>query len=350
MSDAVALDAPATIERVDPLTDPRWAELARAHGSLFASPPWLAALSSTYGFVIEAWLHLDGRGRPTGGIPSARLGTLDGERLCTLPFSDFCDPIDTDGSTWAVMADRLLSQDLPIEIRCLEDGSAKRDPRFTAGEPDLWHAIDLEPSEDRAWESLAGSARRAIRKARDSGIEVRATHDLESLRSFYELHLGVRKHKYRLFAQPFEFFLALEEAFGDRLILLGAWQGDSLVAGVLYLSWGDTLYYKFNASSGAELGARPNDLLMWEGTRFAVSRGLKTIDLGRTDADHESLARFKAKYATREGKISVLRRGVFTRDPALGAILGPLTELLTRPDVPDDVTEAAGALTYRHFA
>ena len=332
------------------MTDPRWAGLSAAHGSLFTSPPWLSAIGSTYGFAIEAWLDLDQDGVARGGIPAARLVNSQGERLVALPFSDYCDPIDTTGSSSTVLVDHMLALELPLEIRHLDGGPIGSDPRWNAGEPDLWHAIDVEPNEDRAWETLNGSARRAIRKARDSGIEIRVSDDPTALRTFYELHLSVRKHKYRLLAQPFEFFLALAENFGDRLVLLGAWQGDTLVAGVLYLAWGDTLYYKFNASSGTELGARPNDLLMWEGTRYAVSAGLSTVDLGRTDADHESLARYKSKYATREGSITFLRSGVFERDPALAAILGPLTELMTRPEVPDEVTEAVGALTYRHFA
>jgi len=347
--DTLSISGPATIEKVDPATDPRWAGLAASHGSLFTSPPWLTAIGSTYGFVIEAWLDLDQDGVVRGGIPAARLGNSQGERLVTLPFSDYCDPISTSTSS-TVLIDHLLAQGLPVEVRRLDGERSSSDPRWTPGEPDLWHAIDLEPDEDLAWETLAGSARRAIRKGRDSGIEIRVSDDLTDLRTFYELHLGVRKHKYRLLAQPFEFFVALAESFGDRLVLLGAWQGETLVAGVLYLAWGDTLYYKFNASSGTELGARPNDLLMWEGTRYAVSAGLSIVDLGRTDADHESLARYKSKYATREGTITVLRSGVFDRDPALAAILGPLTELMTRPEVPDEITEAVGALTYRHFA
>jgi CelD/BcsL family acetyltransferase involved in cellulose biosynthesis len=335
---------------IDPLTDPRWAELARDHGSLFSSPPWLGALHSTYGFEIEAWLGVDDEGSPTGGIPFARLRGNHGGRLSSLPFSDYCDPIVTSGSSWAATAERLFGEDLPVEIRCLHQTAAMEDPRFGPGEADRWHAIDLDHDEDRAWDALAGSARRAIRKARDSDIEIRASNDLESLRSFYDLHLQVRKHKYRLLAQPFDFFLSLDEAFGDQMVLMGAWQGESLVAGNIYLTWGDTLYYKFNASSGADLGARPNDLLMWEGMRYAVARGLRSVDLGRTDSDHQSLARFKEKYATRDGLITVLRDREFRKDAELMAILGPLTELLTLPGVPDDVTEAAGALIYRHFA
>lgn len=338
------------IRVVDPVEDPTWAELARERGSLFDSPAWLGALSDTYGFDTEAWV-VERDGVAIGGIPSIRLGEGAWRRLSILPFSDYCNLIDTDGSAWRVIADRLVSSGTPVELRCLGDQPAVDDDRFyIAGPADLWHGVELEHDEDQAWNDLPGSARRAIRKAHESDIEVRATDDLVSLRSFFELHLGTRKHKYRLLAQPHELFTAIQKRFGDDMVLLGAWQGETLIAGILLLVWGDVLYYKFNASSPAALEVRPNDLLMWEATRLGVSRGLRLLDLGRTDGDHESLARYKSKYATEERFITTMRRGDYRRDPMVGSILGPMTEMLTRPGIPDEITEEAGALVYHHFA
>jgi len=341
----------SAVTPVDPVSDLKWLELARAHGSLFTSPPWLGALRDTYDVEIEAWLTRDRHGAATGGVPFARLGDGRWRRLCSLPFSDYCNPIDVDGSSWPDVSQWLLSEGLPVEIRHLGESDATVDRLFEgASPPDLWHGVNLDVDEDRAWSALPGSARRAIRKARGAGVQVRVTRDASSLRAFYELHLGTRKHKYRLLAQPFSFFVALQERFGDGLALIGAWHGGDLIAGILLLTWADTLYYKFNASSPAALEVRPNDLLMWEATRFGVASGLNTLDLGRTDSDHESLARYKSKYATVEKPIRTIRAGTFGRDPAIAAVLGTLTELLTRPDVPDHITEEAGNLVYRHFA
>jgi len=335
---------------VDPVEDPTWADLAREGGSLFNSPPWLGVLSDTYGLETEAWV-VERDGVPIGGLPSIRLGEGAWRRLSILPFSDYCNLIDADGSAWSVLADKLVSSGSPLELRCLGDQPAVADDRFyVAGPADLWHGVHLEYDEDVAWNNLPGSARRAIRKARDSEIEVRATDDLVSLRSFFDLHLATRKNKYRLLAQPHELFTAIHKRFGDDMVLLGAWKGETLIAGILLLVWGDVMYYKFNASSPAALEVRPNDLLMWEATRLGVSRGLGLLDLGRTDGDHESLARYKAKYATDERLITTMRRGDYRRDPVVGAVLGPMTELLTRETIPDEITEEAGALVYHHFA
>lgn len=339
------------IVTVDPVEDETWGILVSASGSLFASPPWLGALRDTYGLEPEGWLAFSPDDELVGGLPMIGLGDGPWRRICSLPFSDYSNPIAVDGSAWPVFARHLTDTGLPVELRCLGDATPLGDERFsTTGPPDLWHAIALDADEERSWAGLDGSARRAIRKARDSGVEIRASDDLVTLRAFYELHLGTRKNKYRLLAQPFELFTSLHKRFGTDMTVLGAWQDGTLVAGILLLTWGDILYYKFNASSPLSLEVRPNDLLMWEATRLGVERGLALLDLGRTDGDHESLARYKSKYATEQGLIHTLRRGDYRRDPMIGQILGPLTEILTGPSVPDDVTEEAGNRMYHHFA
>lgn len=339
------------VRTVDPVEDQGWSYLASTHGSLFSSPPWIGALRDTYDLEIEGWIADDEKGSIRGGMPVARLGDGPWRRLSTLPFSDYCNAIDLDGSAWPRLAELLVEGDVPVELRHLGEGDLIGDERFDPVDPpDSWHSITLDRDEDRAWAALSGSARRAIRKALDSKVEIRVSNDLTSLRSFYELHLGTRKHKYRLLAQPWDFFINLHKRFGDEVILLGAWEHKTLVAGILLLVWADVAYYKFNASSPDALGVRPNDLLMWEATRLGVSRGLTTLDLGRTDADHESLARYKAKYATTTEPIHSLRRGRFERDPAVADLLGPMTEILTRPEVPDHITEEAANRVYHHFA
>lgn len=336
---------------VDPVESPEWDALARSHGSLFSSPPWIGALRDTYGFESEAWVVRDAEGYAVAGMPVMTLGSHRWRRLSTLPFSDFCNPIDTTGEAWPVLANELVSRGLPAEIRVLgEEAPVTEGPLYEETPADLWHGVTLDCDEERAWAALPGSARRAIRKARDSDFEIRVTDDLGSLHAFYDLHLGTRKHKYRLLAQPYELFTSFQKRFGEDMALLGAWRGPDLIAGILLLVWRDTLYYKFNASSPRALELRPNDLLMWHATRLGVTRNLLTLDLGRTDADHESLARYKSKYATTERALHTLRLGRFRRDPAVGEILGPMTQLLTRPEVPDAITEEAGALVYHHFA
>ena len=187
-------------------------------------------------------------------------------------------------------------------------------------------------------------------------LDIRPLDGLEGLRGFYGLHVGLRKRKYRLLAQPPSFFDAIARRFGeaDGWFPLGAYLGDRLVAATIYLRWGDTLYYKFNASALDALDARPNNLLVWEGITLARSLGCRRVDLGPSDDDQPGLIRFKRYFGAKDKELRFLsytppewrdERGTEAR-----RLFGALTDLFTAPDVPDDVTARAGALLYRYFS
>lgn len=167
------------------------------------------------------------------------------------------------------------------------------------------------------------------------------------------MHCHVRKSKYRLLAQPLAFFESLHASFAaeGRLTVLLAEVEGTPVAGILFLEWGDTLYYKFNASFDRQL--RPNDLLVWEGIRLGRERGLARLDFGLSDAQQPGLVRYKSKFATEDGEISLLRwqppDHADPRGELAGQTLHRMTHLLTDPLVPDDITRAGGDALYRFF-
>jgi CelD/BcsL family acetyltransferase involved in cellulose biosynthesis len=345
-----------SVVTVDPLADARWVDLvSRRSGSLFQSPPWLRALRDTYGFDLRADLVVEGDGDATAGIVYSPIQDLMDDRVVSLPFSDYCDPLVDSPGSWEALTAGLVRGDHRLQLRCLRETAPLADDRFTVTGRARWHEVVVEPDGDERWHAVHSTARRAIRKARDEGVTVTAARDEADLRAFFDLHLRVRKHKYRLLAQPYGFFLALWDGFlrhGQGALLL-ARRGGSVVAGVLYLGWGDTLYYKFNASDPAHLDARPNDLIVWESLAYAADHGYRSVDFGLSDWDQEGLNRFKRKYATDERTIHLLRH-----DPGDGPsgselearrLLDRLTGVFVGAEVPDHVTAEAGDALYRYF-
>jgi CelD/BcsL family acetyltransferase involved in cellulose biosynthesis len=339
---------------VDPASDPLWTDLLQRHQhSVFHAPPWLAALRDTYELDLRADVLLDDDGRAAAGIAYCPVRDPMGTRIVSLPFSDYCDPLLHDPAAWSALSAPLIDRH-PVQLRCLHDTTAPQDPRFELTGRARWHQVVLgEPTQ--AWSGLDPSARRAVRKARELGVTVSAAEHEDELRAFFELHLQVRKHKYRLLAQPYRFFQALWEGFlreGHGALLLARREGE-IIAGVLFLGWDDTLYYKFNASDPRHLDARPNDLIVWEALRYASDRGYRALDFGLSAWDQEGLLRFKRKYATDEATIHLLRSapsgGPSSEELELRALLDRLTGLLVDPDVPDRITEEAGDALYRYF-
>ena len=342
---------------ISPEEDPRWrALLERYHSDVFHSPEWMRALRVTYGFEIRALLAIDDAGQPLAGVPIARICDGRGERLISLPFSDFCDPLLDSQQAWTRLADELLDLGLPIRFRLLHNPLPLSDTRFDAYGEARWHglALDQEGGQEAIFERFDKDARTGIRRAESSGVRIETVTDTDGLRAFHNLHVGVRKRKYRLLAQPYSFFEALWDEFlaKDQGVLLLAYREDELLAGTLYLTWRDTLYYKFNASAGVVPNYRPNELLMWHGIQYGIERGLRCLDFGLSDADQEGLLRYKRKYSPREETIKFLRSRAPAQQPkadAISSTLGRLTELFTEPGVPDSVSADAGALLYRFF-
>ena len=286
-------------------------------------------------------------------IPFCRIADIRGERIASLPFSDYCDPLVEQPGAWAELVQPILAAGVPVRLRCLRNMLPVEDGRFRVTGRALWHGVDLARAEDAIWAGLDASARQNVRKAERHGVVVRRSSGLEDLRLFHSLHAQLRKSKYRMLAQPFAFFEALHALLApeDRIWVLLAEVDGVVVAGILFLEWGDTLYYKFNASIDTHL--RPNDLLVWEGIRLGRSRGLARLDFGLSDTGQPGLVRYKSKFATEERAISLLEwRPDGHADPRgeeVGRMLHHVTRLLTEPSVPDTVTRAAGDELYRYF-
>jgi CelD/BcsL family acetyltransferase involved in cellulose biosynthesis len=350
--------APAALERreVDPRHDPLWAALmASARGSLFGAPPWIEAIVDTYGFEVSADVLVDPNGTPAAGFVHAELHDIRGARIISLPFCDRLDPVASTDAEWEHLVDATIELGLPIEIRVLEADPPRIDPRFEPVSELAWHATDVDRPEADVLAGLHSMARRNIRAAVRNGLSVRFGTARADVQAFHELHRQTRKRKYRLLAQPMGFFERIWEKFApqERIAVGLVTYHDDVIAGNLCLIWNDVMYYKFGASIPEHLSLKPNDLLAWESLRLAQAKGCRKFDWGVSDLDQPGLVFYKQKYATEEGSVLVLRHvpdGV--ADPLASdasRVLGELTKLVTRDDVPDEVTQRAGEILYRYF-
>ena len=343
---------------IDPLTDHRWDALLKKKeaATLFHSPEWLSVLAQTYGFRFRAYVLLDHEGSPIAGIPVCDIDDIVGCRRITLPFSDFCDPLADSLDQWRLLVDALSPQAVPFGLRCLRFNVLWADGEFRVTKRAKWHGVRLQKTLPAMWAGLSGAARQAIRKAQGYGVVVRPA-ERDDLIEFFRLHVRVRKYKYGLLAQPFSFFENIWDSFiepGNGRLLVARLDG-RIISGVLYLVWNETLTYKINASDPDYLYCRPNDLIVWEGLRYADEKGLQLFDFGLSDVDQEGLLRFKRKFATDELDIHYMRSEVNGAKPtpaqnSAREMLSNLTVLFADPKVPDEVTSRAGDYLYRFFA
>lgn len=332
-----------------------WHAADAAHpefASLFGSSTWMDVLEATYGFEIETAI-VKRDGVVSAALPFADIDDIRGRRIVSLPFSDFVDPLVGNLSDWNRLIAPVLERGAPVRLRVLHNTPATEDTRFARKSAVLWHAADLSGNRDELWARLDPAARQNIRRAERNGLTVTAGRTLKDVETFYDLHLHVRKSKYRLLAQPFSFFANIHDAFSrdDRIVTLLAKQNGEPVAGILFLIDRGSLYYKFNASGDARY--RPNDLLVWHGMQLGRERGLSLLDFGISDIDQPGLVRFKRKFATAEKPVFDLRwspPGKAADNGEIDRMLQELTTALTDPAKPDAMTRAAADEFYRLFS
>ena len=342
---------------VAPASDERWAALlANGNAGLFHSAPWLSALVDAYGFELRALVAVDGLGVPLAGLVFCLLDDVLGRRVVSAPFSDASDPLLNSRDAWPMLFAELRKHEAPVQFRCLYEEAVREDPLLTITKRARWHTLPIALDASLIRAGFEGSRRRALRKAEQSGVTIRPLEGWEGVAAFHRLHVALRKRKYRLLAQPLAFFEALRRRFGaiDGWFPLGAFLGERLIAATVYLRWGDTLYYKYNASSPDALEMRPNDLLVSAGVTLAKTLGCGKLDLGPSDDDQPGLIRFKRQFGGLERELrflSYLPAGWHNRHAAeIRGLLSDTTRLFTAPEVPDEVTARAGDLLYRRFA
>lgn len=346
-----------SVRTIDPLTDPAWRSLLSTcqAATLFHSPPWLQAVADAYGFEIRGHAASAPSGELTGAVAYCEIDDFAGRRIVSAPFSDACDPLVTSAAAWHELLKALQLRGVPLNLRCLREPSVVATKHIQIVKTARWQRISLEGcSIEDLWRRISPVARRGVRSSERAAVEVRPLQGDGDRAAFHQLHVALRKTKYRLLAQPIRFFDALERRFQDE----GAWHslaaylGQRMVAGTVYLRWADTLYYKFNASAPDMLYARSNNRLVWEGMRLAKSLGCRYLDLGPSDDDQPGLIRFKRSFGAEEEELRFLRwtPDDWTDSPERRKLLAAITRDMTDPSVSHEVAANAGSVFYRFFA
>jgi CelD/BcsL family acetyltransferase involved in cellulose biosynthesis len=337
------------------LTDPRWADFVATHPAAtpFHHPDWTRLVAGCYGFRAFALAVSDASGFIRAGLPVVEVRHLhSGPRWVSLPYTDYCPPLVSAGEheDQLIAALRRSSRAAGIqrvEIRAPVEGGSSDGPRA------LRHVLALSPDPAEVYAGFHRSqVQRSVRRAEREGLTVRqgnSPHDLVD--TFYQLHLRTRRRQ-GVPVQPRRFFRllwdnAIATGLGSVLIVEAAGQP---IAAAVFLTWKDTVIYKFGASDESSWSLRPNHLLMWHAIRAACEEGRRWFDFGRTDIGQEGLRNFKLSWGAAEEPLVYGMVGG-TPEPAPSAegmatrVLGPVIR-----HGPLLLCRAVGETLYRYVA
>ncbi len=222
-----------------------------------------------------------------------------------------CTPLLFDESVQSSVVSKLSQLAITRDWKFLELRNATKPSASAVPSATFYsHNIDLRP-EARSTPSarFASSVRSAIRKAlKHAESPLRLARSPESLSVFYDLHLRTRR-RHGLPPQPMKFFHNIHDELlknGLGFVAL-ARSASRPIAAAVFFRLAEKALYKYAASDERYQELRGNDVVMWEGIKFLVQEGARTLHLGRTSIENDGLRRFKSGWGATEETLHYFR-------------------------------------------
>jgi hypothetical protein len=338
---------------VNPLEQPQWdAQLADfPEATFFHRSAWARVLRDTYGHQPVYFCRYVGA-QLRQALPVMEVSSpLTGRRGVSLPFADFCSPLNTGADDLSELYAFAMEYGRQRNWRYFEArgrfngwGSASASVSF------FGHTIHLG-GDSGMFREMDGAMRRGIRKAEQAKVLVEFSKSADAMREFFALHRHSRR-RHGLPPQPVEFFDNIARHVfepGHGFVAIARHEGRALAAAVFFHS-GHLGLYKFGASNYQFQQLRPNNLMMWEAIKHCSSLGLTELHLGRTSLFNDGLRHFKLGFGAVEETIQYakydFRRNGFVSD--VDRSEGPLNAMFRCMPLP--LLTQAGRFLYPHLS
>ena len=278
----------------DPQDPAAWDAFAAAHPqATFAhAAAFEEVLRRAYGLRVHRLGVRDDAGRPAGILPLVPFRGLGGRReLVSMPFLDTGGIAAGPDAAPLLLAGALeLARELGARALELRHLLPVEGVGVSSGVDRVDLELELEHDAEAQWRRVGAKVRNQTRKAQKSGLEL-APDSWDLPGAFY----GPYAVNMRDLGSPphaLAFFRALADAFGTAVRFVVARDGGRSVGGLVAIHFGDTVTVPWASTLRSERARCPNNLIYWEALRWAISRGARRFDFGRSPPGSGSF-RFK---------------------------------------------------------
>jgi lipid II:glycine glycyltransferase (peptidoglycan interpeptide bridge formation enzyme) len=282
------------IRIIDPTTDEKWDQFvdSQEHSTVFHTSAWARVIYHTYHYVPFYHVLVDTTGQYRAAIPFYfTKSVITGKRLVCLPFSDYCWPLGNEEENVVSLLKRANDEiktgnPSSLELRGWQNTTDPAQLGMIPRRDYFYYVLDITPGPDKVRSTFHESVRRGIHQAEKRGVTYRLTNSRDDLEKFYQMNVITRK-KLGVLPQPHSFFQNIYTHLISKnlgFVALAECEGKH-VAGIVFLTHKDTIYYKFNASLENYLTRRPNHMITWEAIKQACADNFKFMDFGRCTSD-----------------------------------------------------------------
>ena len=243
---------------------------------------WREVIRRTYGHECNYISAVDNDGQIHGLLPSVMIKSrIFGNSLTSLPFIDYAgiiaDSKEASESMIKSSIDFAQSNDLElVELRQLKQSEGD----FLNSTHKVTLVLELPANEEALFKSLSSERRNRVKKARSSGLSVEIVGP-EMLPIFFQIwtenmrDLGSPAHS-------FDFFKNILEIFSDSSAIMLVKYENEFIGGAISLFYKDKLALPWVSSLRKTFHLYPNNILYWESMLYAISKGFRFFDFGRS--------------------------------------------------------------------
>jgi Acetyltransferase (GNAT) domain len=334
---------PRTVE-IDVNADSRWAEFVAHHPEalIYHHPNWLAAIACEYKQKCRGLACEDNEGNLrailplfyTPGLPFKLGRSASASRFSSLPRTPVAGPLALDDESLTLVLQQAVKlvraqPGVQLELKSYRGDLCRFAPELSCVPWRSSYVQELPAQlEDCGWEEFCeelrlprecgpcdecrrlrfGNARRqhrvnwAVNKALKLGLHVREAESVAEVEQWYRLYLDAMRH-HAFPPRPKRFFLDLWSnlrPLGQMKLLVAERDENEtkrIVAGSIFLLFGQTVFYAFTGCAHADFHLHPHDIIQMESIRSSCKNGYRWYDFGEA-TDEESLAQFKGKWGT----------------------------------------------------
>lgn len=293
---------------INPLLTHEWDEFVRnnSEGTVFHLSNWAEVMVKTYNYKPYYLIIVDESVNIKAGWPFFLVNNgMNGKKLISIPFTDSIKPLTNSDRNYPEYFKKIFEiytkEKLNyIEIRQNSLNSNKNKLRINNYFKNF--IVNINPDLETVWKRCKQkSVRYSIKKAEKMGVIIEKSKGKDGIRIFYDLNVLTRK-KHGVIPQPYAFFeniwnFLISEGYGFVSVAL---YEKTPIAASIFLEYKDKIYHKFNASNKSFINLYPNYLILWDAIKYAYSKGIKYLDLGRTSPDNKGLMSFKRHWGAEE--------------------------------------------------
>jgi len=283
-----------------------WDNFVGSHpnGLIYHTTAWKSVTEESFGhrnFLLAAHSN----DKIVGILPLYLVNGISAAELVSVPLRDRGGPLFDEYQTCELLVRKAieLSQKTGakrLRFKFPSQDSSKLLKSMGFQEEHYWMTtvVPLVEDPEQIWNSVLRSpTRRAVKKARNAGLQVRWTVDPHDIARFYQVFLKTRK-QLGIPPYPERLFRSIHERLVTQGLakLLLVEKDHRPVAGLFIFTYKDEVTSAYMGSDPRLAEMRPNDLLFWEAIRWSAEAGYKRFYFGADSPHQEGLLTFKRKW------------------------------------------------------